>query len=386
MFDYNKPFLLCVDDDKDILRQLEVFLGDRYNVITAENGESALRILSSVKPSVILLDVMMPDMDGYHLCSLLQENPDTAWIPVIFISALGEEQDRARAFAVGGVDYLVKPVQRQTVRELVETHQHTGRRWAETRKITSAQSPLTRPSGPVQEYLCEYLGLAGEARRAMATARDWEIYQVAAELGVSSLDIAQGFASYKSVPYIEFLSTDAIKLGALPTPFSRANNALVISYQNQDTLVVSNPFDLGLQDALGAVLEPEVLANLAVTDPDNIAMFFEKDQAPYLADRIVTLAARRGVQEIRIEALDLAYSVQFLVDGAFNELTHLRPDFGQKLIARFKVLAGIAVSEKHKGTDGMYAHPIGQKSAHLRLSLFQTPRGDSMHIRIIDIF
>lgn len=386
MFDYNKPFLLCVDDDRDILRQLQVYLGDLYNVITAENGQHALQILASIKPSVILLDVMMPDMDGYHLCSLLQENPDTAWIPVIFISALGEEQDRAKAFAAGAVDYLVKPVQRQTVRDLVETHQHTGRRWAETKKISDNKSPVLRPSGPIQEYLCDYLALTGNARDQMIVARDWEIYPLAKELGISSLDIAQGFACYKAVPYIEFLRTDAIKLGALPTPFSRANNALVIEHQGRDTLVVSDPFDLALQDALAAVLEPQVLSNIAVTDPDNIAMFFEKEQAPYLADRIVVLAFRRGIEEIRIDALDNGYSVRFLEEGDLIELTRLKLDLGQRLIARYRVLAGIALAERIKNADGIYAHPVGKKSAQLRLSVFNTPHGDSMLIRIVDVF
>lgn len=386
MFDYNKPFLLCVDDDQDILRQFQVYLGDLYNVVTVENGENALRILASIKPSVILLDVMMPDMDGYHLCSLLQENPDTAWIPVIFISALGEEQDRAKAFAAGAVDYLVKPVQRHTVRDLVETHQHTGRRWAQTKKIADNKAPLLRPSGPVQEYLCDYLSLSGSAREQMIAARDWEIYPLAQELGISSFDIAKGFASYKAVPYIEFLRSDAIKLGALPTPFSRANNALVIEHQGRDTLVVSDPFDLVLQDALAAVLEPEVLHNIAVTDPDNIMMFFEKEQAPYLADRIIILAVRKGVGEVRIDALDSGYSVRFLEEGGLSELTRLRLDLGQKLIARYKVLAGIALAERIKNADGMYAHPIGMKSAQLRLSVFHTPHGDSMVIRIVDIF
>ncbi|MDD4658590.1 MAG: response regulator, partial [Eubacteriales bacterium] len=212
MYDFSKPFLLCVDDDPDILRQLGVFLEDRYNIVTAENGYCALQVLASIKPSVILLDVMMPDMDGYQVCSRLQENPDTAWIPVIFISALGEEQDRARAFAAGAVDYLVKPVNRQTVRELVAKHQCTGKRWAKTHKIADSKNYSPRSSRSVQEFVCDHFHLEGNAREQMAAARDREIYTVAAEIGISPMEIAQAFAQFKAVPYIEFLSWDSIML------------------------------------------------------------------------------------------------------------------------------------------------------------------------------
>jgi CheY-like chemotaxis protein len=385
MYDYGKPFLLCVDDDPDILRQLGVFLGDRYNVVTAGTGQSALQTLQSLRPSIILLDVMMPEMDGYQVCARLQENPDTAWIPVIFISSLGEEQDRARAFAAGAVDYLVKPVNRQTVRELVETHQRTGLRWAETKKKTVNPGSGLRSSGSVQEYICGYLGLTGEAKGKMSASSDWEIYQVAAELGIDPVDIARAFAKFKGVPYIEFLGLDSIKLGALPTPFSKANNALVIEHRGEDILVLSNPFDLILQDSLSAVLEPSLLGRIAVTDPGNIALFFEKEPAPYLADRIIALAVRTRTPEIRIEAMERGYSLQFLHEGQFTEWTSLKLDLGMKLVARFKVFAGMATVERVRAHDGFYAHPVGDKSCQLRLTLSQTALGESLHIRIIDV-
>lgn len=386
MYDYGKPFLLCVDDDPDILRQLAVFLGDEYNLVTAADGRQALQVLESIKPSVILLDIMMPVMDGYQVCSLLQDNPDTAWIPVIFISALGEEQDRARAFAAGAVDYLVKPVNRQTVRDLVKKHQSTGKRWAETKKLVVNSGGNPRSSKTVQEYICTELQLTGEIGEKMAAAQDWEIYAVASELGVSSVAIAEALAQYKGVPYIEFLSLDSIKLGALPTPFSKANNALVINHLGRDTLVLSNPFDLMLLDSLGAVLDPQVLANIAVTDPGNISLFFAKEQAPYLADRIIDLAIRRRVSEIRILPSEQKYAVAFVEKGSLSELTTLRYSLGVQLIARFKVFAGIASGNMNRTREGMYTHPVGRKACSLRLTLMPMPSGDSLTIRIIDVF
>jgi CheY-like chemotaxis protein len=386
MFDFNKPFLLCVDDDPDILNQYRAFLGDRYNIVTASSGLEALRAMANFKPDTILLDVMMPDMDGYEVSARLQENPDTAWIPVIFVSALGDEQDRARAFAVGAVDYLVKPVNRQTVRELVERHQTTGERWQMTREMASTppRQPDT-PSGSVQEYICTRLGLAGTQKVELLAVPDKELYSAAGNLGLEEIEVARAIADFKGLPFVEFIDPDSIRLGKLPAPFSRANNAVVIKWRGQDTLVVSNPFDMMLQDSLSAVLEPALLETMAITDPSNIAMLFEKEPAPYITDRIITLAVLKGVSAFKIESGDIRYSIQMESGGEFTEFSSLRRDTGFRLVARFKVLAGIAAADKDKGHDGVYTHPVGNKSCYLRLFVTKTVYGDSLLVRIIDV-
>ncbi len=104
-----------------------------------------------------------------------------------------------------------------------------------------------------------------------------------------------------------------------------------------------------------------------------------------MADRIIALAVRNQTSEIRIDAQQRSYIVQFRADGQFTELTRLKWDMGLKLIARYKVLAGIAAADKMRAHDGMYAHPVGDKSCYLRLYLTQTPYGDSLIIRLIDI-
>ena len=385
MYDYSKPFLLCVDDDPDILRQLGAFLGDRYNIVTAENGRLALQILASVKPSLILLDIMMPEMDGYEVCSRLQASEDTAWIPVIFVSALGEEQDRARAFAAGAVDYLVKPVNRHTVRELVERHQKTGQRWQMTKTLSHTPSqPFSGLDDSAHDEICAKLNLTGSEKDELMAAMDGDLYAVVTKLGLDHIDIAQCISEYKGVPFVWFIDPDSVKLGALPTPFSRANGVVVIHWQGEDRLVMSNPFDLGLMDSLSAVLEPHLLANIAVTDPGNISLFFEKEPAPYLADRIITLAAKKRTPEIRIEPQKQSYSVRFLGDDGSTELLSLEQSTGFKLIARFKVFAGLAALDIQT-RDGLYAHPLGEKSCNLRISIVDTPHGESMVIRILDV-
>src|SRR5208337_5592701 len=102
-----------------------------FRVIACDSGRKALDAIGEAIPDLILLDVMMPEMDGYEVCSRLQKDSAAAYIPVIFITALGEERDKAKAFSVGAVDYLTKPVHKETLLEKVLTHIKTHIRWKE---------------------------------------------------------------------------------------------------------------------------------------------------------------------------------------------------------------------------------------------------------------
>jgi diguanylate cyclase (GGDEF)-like protein len=102
--------ILIVDDIPDNLRVLSNTLGDQgYKVRSVINGTMALRVARSVHPDLILLDIKMPDIDGYQVCEQLKSDPETQDIPVIFLSALDETLDKVKAFSVGGVDYITKP-------------------------------------------------------------------------------------------------------------------------------------------------------------------------------------------------------------------------------------------------------------------------------------
>ena len=104
--------ILIVDDTLANLRLLSRMLSDRnYKVRSVINGQMALMGIQAAPPDLILLDIMMPDMDGYEVCQQLKANPQTHDIPVIFLSSLNEAFDKAKAFAVGGVDYNTQPFQ-----------------------------------------------------------------------------------------------------------------------------------------------------------------------------------------------------------------------------------------------------------------------------------
>jgi two-component system, sensor histidine kinase and response regulator len=118
-----KPTLLVVDDTPDNIVVLSSLLKDSYRIKVATHGAKALEITeASDPPDLILLDIMMPDMDGYEVCRRLKENSTLKDIPVIFLSSLNEAVDKVKAFQSGGVDYVTKPFQSEEVRARVETH------------------------------------------------------------------------------------------------------------------------------------------------------------------------------------------------------------------------------------------------------------------------
>jgi two-component system sensor histidine kinase/response regulator len=107
-----KNNLLLVDDTLDNLRLLAAMLSDKgYQVRKAINGKIAINTIQQMQPDLILLDINMPDLNGYEVCQILKADPLTKEIPIIFISALDDVLDKIRAFQVGGSDYIIKPFQ-----------------------------------------------------------------------------------------------------------------------------------------------------------------------------------------------------------------------------------------------------------------------------------
>jgi signal transduction histidine kinase len=118
----HKEKILVVDDAPDNLRMLMSLLSQTYEVVEAEDGVSALAVASERSPDLILLDVMMPDIDGFEVCRRLKADEKTRDIPVIFLTVHDKLSDKMTAFKAGGVDYVTKPFQTQEVLMRVETH------------------------------------------------------------------------------------------------------------------------------------------------------------------------------------------------------------------------------------------------------------------------
>ncbi len=105
-----KGKILVVDDEVNITQILEFSIGaEGYEVVTAANGEEAIDKARREQPDLIILDVMMPKIDGYEACRILKANPLTKGIPVVLLTAKGRDIDKRLGYEVGATDYIIKP-------------------------------------------------------------------------------------------------------------------------------------------------------------------------------------------------------------------------------------------------------------------------------------
>lgn len=118
-----KSCILIVDDERQNIKVLSEFLRDTYKIMAAKDGEQALKaIRGSIVPDLILLDILMPGIDGYEVCKRLKADEKTQHIPVIFVTAVTETQDAARGFQAGAVDFIQKPLDPVIAKARVDLH------------------------------------------------------------------------------------------------------------------------------------------------------------------------------------------------------------------------------------------------------------------------
>jgi diguanylate cyclase (GGDEF)-like protein len=118
----NRPRILIVDDERININLLNALLKADYKIMVATNGEQALKAAMTGKPELILLDIVMPGIDGYEVCRRLKATAATQTIPIIFITAMGEVENEAMGFALGAVDYIAKPFNSAVVKARVGVH------------------------------------------------------------------------------------------------------------------------------------------------------------------------------------------------------------------------------------------------------------------------
>ncbi len=199
--------ILIVDDTIENLRVLSSILSEQgYNVRKATGGKMALKVVETLPPDLIMLDIMMADMSGYEVCKALKENPHTADIPVIFLSALDDVFDKVKAFEMGGIDYISKPFQMEEV--LVRVKNQLALRTAQKKvyqlnnqlekRVEERTQQLQKANQKLQE-MALYDGLTGLANRNLL------IEQLKQSLALSKLDETYQFA-------VLFLDCDRFKI------------------------------------------------------------------------------------------------------------------------------------------------------------------------------
>ncbi|MCK5336242.1 MAG: response regulator, partial [Gammaproteobacteria bacterium] len=133
--------ILTVDDNARNLDLLDGFLRKgNYNIIRAENGEKALELSRNNDIDLVLLDIMMPGLDGYQVCEELKKMPEYASVPVIFLTAKHDVESMVKGFNVGAVDYLIKPINVEEFNARVNTHLRLRRKELELKQYDAAKN------------------------------------------------------------------------------------------------------------------------------------------------------------------------------------------------------------------------------------------------------
>jgi putative two-component system response regulator len=147
-FSNDKPRILIVDDEPANLKVMREVLGNQYRMSFAKSGAAALTLLEKEQPKLILLDIMMPDMNGFEVCEIVKSTPALSHIPIIFVTALGDESDEFKGFELGAVDYITKPISPAIVRARVKTHLSL----VQAEQLKQAHVDLVHRLGRAAEY------------------------------------------------------------------------------------------------------------------------------------------------------------------------------------------------------------------------------------------
>ena len=141
--------IMIVEDDETDIDILMACLGDRYRVKVTLDGIAALQDIKQEPPDLILLDIIMPGLDGYEVCRLLKADDQTRAIPVLFVTGLTEAVDETRGFELGGVDYITKPFNFSVIRARIKTHLEL----AEARKKMARQNEILKENIRLREQV-----------------------------------------------------------------------------------------------------------------------------------------------------------------------------------------------------------------------------------------
>jgi len=167
----SKPAILAVDDSPANIDVVKTVLSGDYLVQAAVNGEMALKAIARKRPDLILLDIIMPEMNGYEVCRRIKANEATSDIPIIFLTSKADEEDEAHGLELGAVDYIVKPISPAILRERIKTHL----------TLKEARDALRRQNEILEEKVVERTGQMEElqdvamvAMGALAETRDPE--------------------------------------------------------------------------------------------------------------------------------------------------------------------------------------------------------------------
>jgi len=431
-----KARVVYIDDNQDMLKLVERILSDEgYEVITSISPTEGIEKVKEEKPDVVLLDINMPSMDGYTVCSNLQKDKETEFIPVIFLTALESDKDKAKAFCVGGVDYLVKPIKKENLLSIIDKHVKTGKRW---KKLSERPSGIRKNIKPLDfnrfiKFLSYSLNLNKENKKRLFKITPRDIYSFASEINLSNKKMAEYISGFLGLPYTPTIEIQNVHLGTFPGAFCKKNLIVPrIEPSGEEALVISNPFDWDLLDSLDSFWDISPNSRFLVSEPENIEKLFKepefveeeelskkqeykrqeaetkgvneryvtqvfqkKEEEKHkvidgvggpvitITNSILQEAIKSRASDIHIEPKKNESVIRFRVDGDMVDHVNIKGRTSQMVISRLKLLAGLDIAERRRPQDGSFAREIAGGVFSFRIATTSTPNGESVVIRIL---
>jgi CheY-like chemotaxis protein len=256
-----KTVVSCVDDDPDMLAWMAAVLsGLGAEIRTYGDSRRALEEFRSSPPSLILLDVAMPGLDGHALCESLRKDPRCSRVPVIFLTGLSGKWERSRAFLLGAVDFLRKPIREDALLRAVQAHLETSRLFEEVMRLVERPRSEPRATAGWEELygaasFARFKAYLAERRKLPARVLEWlrpeDLFSGAAGLGLRQRTVTSSLSQFLPAPYLSQIRPADVRTGILPTSFCFERLILPAGDPLEPpTFIVANPFDPKVVDAV----------------------------------------------------------------------------------------------------------------------------------------
>ncbi|MCJ7582112.1 MAG: Flp pilus assembly complex ATPase component TadA [Candidatus Aminicenantes bacterium] len=436
--------ILLIDDDYEFLELLNRFLqSEGYQASLASSGKVGLWLVQSVLPDLIFLDIQMPTMDGFEVCRRLRENQNLTHIPVIFLSAHGKEENKVKAFSLGGTEFLQKPISKEIFLNTVRAHLEKSEIWSglkeEESKAQYAEPEKIQPQHvSFTAFLIDNVKFDPAREDQHLSLSSLNVYEDMEKVGIGKDKGAQLLAMYSGIEYISSLDPESVVLGILPYSFCKANKVIPVRDKGQQSFVITNPLNLALLDSLQKLQSGKALLNIKITDPTGMERFFDNlqdfdsssdkkrmeaipdkihsgatkndnwlessqriiDLSPKkksysiqderlikvieLTNKILVSAISQRASDIHIEPKEDKAFVRYRIDGEVQEASIIQPETCRGVISRLKVLSNLNIAETRRPQDGSVEAQMEGKKIKMRIATVGTPYGESIIIRIFD--
>ena len=287
--------ILVVEDDADALDLVAGFLRSAgYDVVTAENGTDALEAAVATPPSLVLMDVNLPEMDGFEACRQLKEDPALADVPVLFLTGSDRDEDVLRGFEVGGVDYLRKPVRPPEMQARVRTHLALRRAMDELAARHAALSKAYERLQRSKQREVEAFSAVGAVLEGTTLAGRYELGERLGEGGMGVVLAARQIDLDRQVAVKILRPTPDADRELLAERFAREGQASVaVNHPNAITIHEMGVTDTGLPYLVMERLHGHTLAH-AIDTEGKLDLWYALHMAATVAD-VLAVAHEVGV-------------------------------------------------------------------------------------------